>query len=201
MEGLLRDSLGFEGVAITDEMFMGAILQNYDMEDAFALAVKGGADIVLTARWEMETKTGETRRVSDAFVDYLEEKVNEGFIPAARIEEAYRRVTALKELIGVPRATSVQTRAAAPSAHTLSPNYPNPFNGETRVTVTLPESSAITLAVYDALGRETARLADGRHPAGELTFRWKPDGAASGAYFIRLTTERGATTRTAIYLK
>lgn len=201
MEGLLRDSLGFEGVAITDEMFMGAILRNYDMEDAFALAVKGGADIVLTARWEMETKAGETRRVSDVFVDYLEEKVNEGFIPAERVEEAYRRVTALKELIGVPRATGVAERVARPETFALSPNYPNPFNGETRVTVSLAEASAIKLVVFDALGRERARLAEGRYPAGERTFRWKPEGAASGAYFIRLTTERGAATRAAIYLK
>jgi beta-N-acetylhexosaminidase len=46
-EGWLRERLGFEGVVVTDSIDMGAITSRYGMEDAAAMAVEAGADIVL----------------------------------------------------------------------------------------------------------------------------------------------------------
>ena len=45
--GLLRDSLGFRGVAITDAMTMEGIGKGYTTEQSSVLAVKAGADILL----------------------------------------------------------------------------------------------------------------------------------------------------------
>jgi len=86
------------------------------------------------------------------------------------------------------------------TAFRLHQNYPNPFTRETRITYTLPEPATVTLRVFNLLGQEVARLADGvRQAAGVYTATW--DGtdllgrkAAPGVYFYRL--EAGGTVLT-----
>ncbi len=76
---------------------------------------------------------------------------------------------------------------AVPSASDLLPSYPNPFNPSTTIRFALASDAHVRLAVYDILGREVARLADGLHQAGYHTFVWNAQQAASGLYFARLT--------------
>lgn len=45
--GLLRETLGFAGVVITDSLDMGAVTQRYSRAEALVLAVNAGADILL----------------------------------------------------------------------------------------------------------------------------------------------------------
>ena len=45
--GLLRDTLHFRGVAITDAMTMEGIGKGYTTEESSVLAVKAGADVLL----------------------------------------------------------------------------------------------------------------------------------------------------------
>jgi beta-N-acetylhexosaminidase len=47
---ILRNHLYFSGVVITDDMTMGAIVQNYDLSNAAVKAVNAGSDIVLVSR-------------------------------------------------------------------------------------------------------------------------------------------------------
>jgi len=77
-----------------------------------------------------------------------------------------------------------------PSAFQLYPNYPNPFNPATNIRFDLPETIHVRLTVYDMLGREIARLADGILPAGEHQSKWDARSNPSGVYIIRL--EAGA---------
>jgi hypothetical protein len=51
----------------------------------------------------------------------------------------------------------------------------------------LPEETAVTLRVYDVLGREVATLAHGRKEAGRHTVRLETDRLSSGVYVARLT--------------
>ena len=44
---LLRKQLNFNGVVITDDMTMGAIVKNYTISDAAIKSVNAGSDIVL----------------------------------------------------------------------------------------------------------------------------------------------------------
>ena len=78
---LLRDDLGFEGVAITDSLGMGAVASSFKPAVA---AIKAGADLLL-----MPVDTVETHRVVTKAID-------EGDIPRERIEEAAARVIALQ---------------------------------------------------------------------------------------------------------
>lgn len=67
----------------------------------------------------------------------------------------------------------------------LSP-YPNPFNPSTVISLTLPGSRQIKVAVYDIAGREVAVLAEGRLAAGTHPFRFDAGNLSSGVYVVRL---------------
>ena len=87
--GLLRDSLGFRGVAITDAMTMEGIGKGYTTEQSSVLAVKAGADILL--------KPSDPTRAINAIVQAVES----GEISRARIDSAARRVLELKARMGL----------------------------------------------------------------------------------------------------
>lgn len=47
IQEILRDELGYEGVVISDDMTMGAIVENYTLEDSVLSFIKVGGDIAL----------------------------------------------------------------------------------------------------------------------------------------------------------
>ena len=49
MTKLLRDEMGFDGVIISDDMQMGAIVEAYGLTEAVVEAVKAGVDMILLA--------------------------------------------------------------------------------------------------------------------------------------------------------
>ncbi len=77
---------------------------------------------------------------------------------------------------------------ALPEVVTLAGTYPNPFSRNATVAFTLPESQQVTLAVYDVLGREVARLVDGKVEAGRHEAVLDGAGLPSGVYLVRLAT-------------
>lgn len=81
--------------------------------------------------------------------------------------------------------------ADMPEAFALHDNYPNPFNPSTRIAFSLPEAAAVTLTVYDVLGREVALLHQGPLAAGRHEFTFKAGDLPSGTYFYRLATPKG----------
>lgn len=89
--GLLRDSLHFRGVAITDAMTMEGIGKGYTTEQSSVLAVQAGSDILL--------KPSDPTRAIDAVVAAVER----GDISPARIDSAVRHVLELKARSGAFR--------------------------------------------------------------------------------------------------
>ncbi len=87
--GLLRDSLHFRGLAITDAMTMAGIGKGYTTEESSVLAVKAGADVLL--------KPTDPTVAIDAVVAAMER----GEISRARIDSSVRRVLELKARTGV----------------------------------------------------------------------------------------------------
>lgn len=71
--------------------------------------------------------------------------------------------------------------------------YPNPARSSARVTLSVPEASDATVAVYDVLGREVAVLHDGPLAAGEHRLRFESSGLPAGVYLVR--AEAAGTTR------
>lgn len=85
---LLRKELNFKGVAITDDMTMGAITEIYNIADAAVKSVNAGIDIVLVCHgYENAT----------AVIDVLGKAVETGIISEERIDKSAYRTLALKK--------------------------------------------------------------------------------------------------------
>jgi beta-N-acetylhexosaminidase len=87
--GLLRDTLRFRGVTITDAMTMEGVGKGYTTEQSSVLAVQAGADILL--------KPSDPTRAIEAVVAAVER----GEISRSRIDSAVRHVLELKARTGV----------------------------------------------------------------------------------------------------
>ncbi|MDX1547293.1 MAG: T9SS type A sorting domain-containing protein, partial [Rhodothermales bacterium] len=96
------------------------------------------------------------------------------------------RVLPIRAVFELPAPVADEEAAEVPSAITLAPNYPNPFNPTTTIEFARPRTADVRLAVYDLLGREVAVLVDGLRGPG--THRVEVDAArwSSGLYLYRL---------------
>jgi mannose/cellobiose epimerase-like protein (N-acyl-D-glucosamine 2-epimerase family) len=76
--------------------------------------------------------------------------------------------------------------SAVPERFTLMQNYPNPFNPSTTFKFSVPEAGAVTLRIYDMLGREIASPYNGSATAGTHLVVWNAAGLSSGMYLARM---------------
>ena len=84
------------------------------------------------------------------------------------------------------------TQEILPSEYALEAAYPNPFNPTTEIRFALPEAADVRLVVYDALGREVARLVDGPVSAGYQHATFEASNLPSGVYLYRLEAQGSA---------
>ena len=80
-------------------------------------------------------------------------------------------------------------KLAIPTAYSVGPAFPNPFNPTTDVRFELPEDTEITLDVFDIAGKKIATIASGHFSAGVHTVTWDAGDSPSGIYFYRLTAD------------
>ena len=71
----------------------------------------------------------------------------------------------------------------------LEQNFPNPFNPNTSISFTLPESGNVKLTVYNLLGQEIATLVNGVKEAGTHTIHFNTDELNSGIYIYKLEAD------------
>lgn len=91
MKALLRDTLGFRGVAITDALSMEGIGKGYSKAQAAVLSLKAGTDILLNG------PAGDASQTIQAVVD----AVQSGELTAARVDSSVRRILWLKARSGI----------------------------------------------------------------------------------------------------
>lgn len=94
INGLLRRINGYSGVVITDDLDMGAIRQNYDLEETVIQAINAGNDILL-----FSNRKHYNPNLADDINKIVKNAILEGLIRPARIQEAYDRVIKLKKNI------------------------------------------------------------------------------------------------------
>ena len=90
--------------------------------------------------------------------------------------------------------TAVANEPVAATGRAAFGVSPNPTAGLARVTVTLPAPEAVTVRVYDVLGRAVVTLADGAVTA-DATFALSTENLPAGLYIIRLETADRAEVR------
>lgn len=91
INGLLRDSLGFDGVVVSDDLQMGAIRDYYGLETTIYRALDAGVDILLFANNSVFDP--EIAQKSHRIIRKL---IKEGRIAPARIDRSYRRIQQMK---------------------------------------------------------------------------------------------------------
>jgi beta-N-acetylhexosaminidase len=89
MTDMLRDSLGFDGIVVTDALAMEAIVARYGAGESAVRAFEAGSDVLLMP--------GDVRGTRDAMMD----AVLSGRISEARLDRSVRRLLALKDEAGL----------------------------------------------------------------------------------------------------
>lgn len=87
----LRDTLDFQGVIVTDDLAMGAIVQQYSFEKAVCMAVLAGADLLCLSN---NGGTYDVNMVPRA-VKVIKQMVEDGTVSAERIAQSAERVRSL----------------------------------------------------------------------------------------------------------
>ena len=85
--GLLRNQLQFQGVIISDTLWMGGISNTYNLAQAAILAIKAGTDLILGPRGLGETQT---------MLRGLLQAVKSGEISQSQIDASVTRIVLLK---------------------------------------------------------------------------------------------------------
>jgi hypothetical protein len=95
----------------------------------------------------------------------------------------------------------------APNSIHLSGNYPNPFNGTTRIQFTLAKPGAVELKIYNMIGETVFQNKSTFMSVGEKSFYWDAMNAqgktvGSGLYIYRLKHEdQGSDSGKLIFVK
>jgi len=84
MTGLLRDTLGFRGLTVTDALTMDGVAKGYGVAESAVRAVRAGDDILLMP---VDAATA---------IDAVVAAVENGTIPGAQVDAAVRRILELK---------------------------------------------------------------------------------------------------------
>jgi beta-N-acetylhexosaminidase len=89
LTGLLRDSLGFRGLVVTDALSMGAIVTRYGAGEAAVRALLAGSDLLLMPA------------DPDSAIGALTAAVETGRVPRARLDASVRRLLQIKARLGL----------------------------------------------------------------------------------------------------
>ncbi len=100
MRALLRDSLGFSGVTITDALSMEGVGKGYSIEESVVQAIKAGTDILLRPG-------DDATRAINAVVA----AVDGGQLTVARIDSSVRRILWTKARVGLATSTQASLEA------------------------------------------------------------------------------------------
>jgi len=92
INGILRGELGYQGVLITDALYMGALTQKYSMAESAVLAVIAGNDI-LSSFFDPSGV--------EAVLRALHQAIDDGRITKARIDQSVKRILLLKMKYGL----------------------------------------------------------------------------------------------------
>ncbi|MFZ3057803.1 MAG: glycoside hydrolase family 3 protein [Minisyncoccales bacterium] len=99
IKNILREQLKFTGVIVSDDMQMGAIVDNYGYDEAIIKAINAGCDMLIISN------NGKTYNEKDPYdaVDIILKAVKDGEITPQQINDSYNRIQTLKEKYGIKK--------------------------------------------------------------------------------------------------
>ncbi len=114
--------------------------------------------------------------------------------------EGHDCVRIVRKIKAVPITSEIACKVS------LEGNYPNPFNPETDISLSLPEKTQVSLIIYNILGEKVKTLVNREMEAGIHSIHWDGkdeagNSVATGVYFYRLKTENFDQTRKMVLMK
>jgi hypothetical protein len=199
---LVRGKLAFDAIhRIVDDK--NNVDQNIGYYSSFFTAMPP------TSTGQKSALIGTANHIASSIVVVSEK--NDGTVPANGTIVRFTMNKSIKigdiKSMTIKKATSVTTSTAGfPAEFSLSQNFPNPFNPNTRIEYSLPVRSLVMLTIYDVIGREVMTMVNEQKEAGRYALDWNGRNQfgqplASGVYFYRLTAGSYVQSRKMVLLK
>jgi len=106
------------------------------------------------------------------------------FNSAGYREIGKRYANKMLSLIGIT--PTVVQEIMSIDGYLLGQNYPNPFNGKTNISFEIPNSTFVSLKVYNMLGTEIIELAGKEYSQGKHTVEFDSKNLSKGIYFYTI---------------
>jgi beta-N-acetylhexosaminidase len=90
--GVLRNQLGYDGVVITDGLYMGGISQKWSLSEASVLAIIAGNDLI---------EGPYTPALVASVISALKQAIQQGRLPMERVNQAVARILMMKIRYGM----------------------------------------------------------------------------------------------------
>jgi hypothetical protein len=162
-----------------------------------------GSNAALTDTWVLHPESRSWEKLSptrspDPLVNYAEDMdydpVNDVFVMNQSGKFWLFRYAGEPVAVATTQAHGLQLRLLSA----------NPARGQARMSFTLSREADVRIDMIDSLGRRVATLVQGRYPAGEHHVDWAGGTsrrAASGIYYVRLTSEGHVLTRRVVLVR
>jgi endoglucanase len=126
-----------------------------------------------------------------------------GILNRASGSKAYPDIIkAIIEGVDSANITGVNHINPEPDQYRLMQNYPNPFNPETKISYNLAKEGAVTLEVFDLLGRREATIINNKiQSSGFHEISFDASGLPSGIYLYKLKSGNFIGTKKMVLLK
>ncbi len=92
IDGILRKQLHYDGVVVSDDLYMEGIINQYSIERALVLAINAGVDLICVGN---NINTGFEADRPFRIVDLIVNAVKSGRIPAGRLQQSHERLNRL----------------------------------------------------------------------------------------------------------
>ncbi len=150
LTGVLRDSLGFGGLVVTDALDMGGVVREYGPGESAVLALLAGADLLL--------QPADPRAAIEAVLAAVEQ----GRVSRERLDQSVRRVLEMKRRLGLFRQRTVPLDAVMDAV------------GTAENQLIARDVTARSLVLVRDSGGVAARLRGGPQPVSLLSYADDP---------------------------
>lgn len=93
LKDILRGELKYEGVIVSDDMQMGAIVDNFGFKESLIKAINAGCDLLIFSNNNKEYD----ENIAEKAIKIIKEAVSNGEIKEEQINESYDRIKRLKQ--------------------------------------------------------------------------------------------------------
>ena len=93
LKDILRDKLNYEGLIVSDDMQMGAIVENFGFEEAIIKAINAGCDLLIFSN----NSPVYDEDIAQKAVEVIKKAIKDGRIKEETIRNSYNRIKQLKD--------------------------------------------------------------------------------------------------------